>query len=194
MVPHSWNLCFAFNPSKHWTHTWRIGQPFCYGAQGATGGSVPCSRVTEGGREGCSFIYNSCQYWDLIPSPLGYKSDSLTIRPLLPHKQLCVGTMSVVYVNKQCTLDPDQLICQIKSVKMTFCGGLWTALRLLLKLQILYSCPQTEGWHKLQISTNHNLKRWKFLHQSCCWKSLFTCMSCKPHFLNMKDASGAWTW
>ncbi len=88
----------AFNPSKwssgkptlrrpgsclHLTHpkrirTWSRGQP-SYGAQGAVRGSVPCSRALQS------------WYWiqflparDSNPLTLGYKPDSLTIRPRLP--------------------------------------------------------------------------------------------------------------
>ncbi len=45
------------------------------------------SRGIEGGRERCTFtplIFNSCRSWDSDSQPLGYKSDSLTIRPRLP--------------------------------------------------------------------------------------------------------------
>ncbi len=47
MVNHTRNLCSSFNPSKC-THTpWAVGSQ-CYGAQGAVGGSVSCSRVYWG--------------------------------------------------------------------------------------------------------------------------------------------------
>ncbi len=91
------NLCSAFNPSKcthtvnthtPWTHTRSSGQPYCCGARGAVGGSVPCSRVSPqswywGWRESWTFtppIYNPCLTWDSNPQPLGDKSDSLSIR------------------------------------------------------------------------------------------------------------------
>ncbi len=98
-VTHTRNLCSAFNPSKctH-THTHRehtpgtVGSYLCCSAQGAVGGSVPCSRVSPqswywGWRERCTFTpptYNLCRAWDSNPQPLGYKSDSLSTRPRLP--------------------------------------------------------------------------------------------------------------
>ncbi len=48
------------------------------------------NRSIEGGREHWSFTpptYNPCQYRDSNPRPLGYKSDSLTIRSWLPPKK-----------------------------------------------------------------------------------------------------------
>ncbi len=71
-----------------WTHTRSSGQP-CYSAQGAVGGSVPCSRTPQSWywrrRE---VIYsptnNPCRTQDSNPQPLDYESDSLTIRPRLP--------------------------------------------------------------------------------------------------------------
>ncbi len=63
------------------------------GAQGAAGGSVPCSRVSPqswywGWRECWLFTpptYNPCQTWDSNPRPSGYKSIALSIRPRLQH-------------------------------------------------------------------------------------------------------------
>ncbi len=58
----------------------------CYTAQGAVGGSVSCSRVSPQswywGSERWTFI--TPPTWDSNPWPLGYKSDSLSIRPRLP--------------------------------------------------------------------------------------------------------------
>ncbi len=82
------------HPSAHsqqWTHTRSSGQPCC-GARGAVGGSVPCSRVSPqswywGWREHLLFTPptdNPCRTWDSNLQPLGYKSNSLTIRPRLP--------------------------------------------------------------------------------------------------------------
>ncbi len=107
MVTHTRNLCSAFIPSKvrthththtqQWTHTHRehtpgaVGRHLCCGARGAVGGSVPCSRAPQswywGWRERCIFTpptYNPCRTWDSKPQPLGYESNSLTIRPRLP--------------------------------------------------------------------------------------------------------------
>ncbi len=82
--------------TQQWTHTHRehtpgaVGSHLCCGARGAVGGPVPCSRAPQSWywrwRERCTFTpptYNSCQTWDLNPRPLGYESDSLTIRPRL---------------------------------------------------------------------------------------------------------------
>ncbi len=82
------------HPSAHsqqWTHTRSSGQPFC-GARGAVGGSVPCSRVSPQSwywrwREHLLFTPptdNPCRTWESNLQPLGYKSNSLTIRPRLP--------------------------------------------------------------------------------------------------------------
>ncbi len=76
MVTHTRNLCSAFNPCAHtqqWTHTQRehtpgaVGSHLCCGAQGAVGGSVPCSRAPQSWywrwRLHCTFTlstYNSC--------------------------------------------------------------------------------------------------------------------------------------
>ncbi len=107
VASHTWNLCSAFNPSKcthtavssehththtHCEHTPGAVGSQCCGARGAVGGSVPCSRVSPqlwywGWRERCTFTpptYNRCRTWDSNPQPSGYKSDSQTIRPLLP--------------------------------------------------------------------------------------------------------------
>ncbi len=84
------------HPSAHsqqWTHTWSSGQPYC-GARGAVGGSVPCSRVSPQSwywrwREHLLFTpptYNPCRTWESNRQPLGYKSNSLTIRPRLPQE------------------------------------------------------------------------------------------------------------
>ncbi len=96
LVTHTRNLCSAFNPSKC-THTAVNTHPEQWaanvaGARGAVGGSVPCSRVSPqswyyGWRERWLFTPptdNPCQTWDSNLQPLGYKSDSLTIRPRLP--------------------------------------------------------------------------------------------------------------
>ncbi len=77
------------HPSAHtqqWTHTRSSG------ARGAVGGSVPCSRVSPQSwywrwREHLLFTPptdNPCRTWESNLQPLGYKSNSLTIRPRLP--------------------------------------------------------------------------------------------------------------
>ncbi len=85
------------HPSAHsqqWTHTRSSGQPCC-GARGAVGGSVPCSRVSPRSwywrwREHLLFTPptdNPCRTWESNLQPLGYKSNSLTIRPRLPREE-----------------------------------------------------------------------------------------------------------
>ncbi len=105
--------------TQQWTHTHRehtpgaVGSHLCCGtgeqlwvqflAQGSH-----LSRGIEGGRERCTFTpptYNSCWTWDLNSQPLGYESDSLTIRPRLP-----------------------QIVQQIVHPKIIFCHHLLTLL------------------------------------------------------------------
>ncbi len=92
------------HPSAHsqqWTHTRSSGQPYC-GARGAVGGSVPCSRVSPQSwywrwREHLLFTPptdNPCRTWESNLQPLGYKSNSLTIRPRLPLKVLLRSTLA----------------------------------------------------------------------------------------------------
>ncbi len=83
-----------------------VGSHLCCGARGAVGGSVPCSRAPQswywGWRERCTFTpptYNSCQTWDSNSQPLGYESDSLTIRPRLPfYIYIYIYTHTHVYI------------------------------------------------------------------------------------------------
>ncbi len=78
--------------TQQWTHT-AVGSHLCCGARGAVGGSMPCSRAPRRGIKGgerALYIhspptYNPCRTWDSILQPLDYESDSLTIRPRLPH-------------------------------------------------------------------------------------------------------------
>ncbi len=101
MVTHTQNWCSAFNPSKcthtvvssehtHCEHAPGAVGSHCSSARGAIGGSVHCSRAPQSWcwrwRECCSFTiptFNPCRTWDSNPQPLDFKSDSLTIRPLL---------------------------------------------------------------------------------------------------------------
>ncbi len=112
------------HPSAHsqqWTHTRSSGQPFC-GARGAVGGSVPCSRVSPQSwywrwREHLLFTPptdNPCLTWESNLQPLGYKSNSLTIRPRLPNVMLyphtaykSAYTFSVYYDFSQTTFKMD---------------------------------------------------------------------------------------
>ncbi len=97
MVTHTRNLSSAFNPSKCTltavnTHLEQWAAPY-FGARGAVGGSVPCSRVSPQSwywrwREHLLFTPptdNPCRTWESNRQPLGYKSNSLTIRPRLPN-------------------------------------------------------------------------------------------------------------
>ncbi len=72
--------------------------------------SVPCSRAPQawywGWRERCTFnppTYNSCRTWDSNSQPLGYESNSLTIRPRLPTESLgkfiyCIWHIEIIIV------------------------------------------------------------------------------------------------
>ncbi len=103
MVTNTRNLCSAFIPSKEHTHSSEhtpgaVGSHLCCGARGAVEGSVPCSRTPQswywGWRKLTPPTYNSFQTWDSNSQPLGYESNSLTIRPRLPlaslHISICV--------------------------------------------------------------------------------------------------------
>ncbi len=64
----------------------------CSCTQGAIGGSVPCSRTPQSWywrwREHWLITHptnNPCRTWDSNPQPSDYKSNSLNIRPRLPH-------------------------------------------------------------------------------------------------------------
>ncbi len=103
------------HPSAHtqqWTHTRSSGQPYC-GARGAVGGSVPCSRVSPQSwywrwREHLLFTPptdNPCRTWESNLQPLGYKSNSLTIRPRLP---LCCFFISVL---SPCSTNNAHVVC-----------------------------------------------------------------------------------
>ncbi len=86
MATHYRNLCSAFNPSKCTqtvvnTHT----HTHTHTKQGvAIGSSVPCSRVSAQSWYWRWKRLQSLLDLRLEPQPLGYKSDSLTIKPQLP--------------------------------------------------------------------------------------------------------------
>ncbi len=112
------------HPSAHsqqWTHTRSSGQPFC-GARGAVGGSVPCSRVLPQSwywrwREHLLFTAptdNPCRTWESNLQPLGYKSNSLTIRPRLP-------SIWVAKFNLKCSIWNMQNGKVVLYFKFTFC-------------------------------------------------------------------------
>ncbi len=94
----------AVNTHTPWTHTRSSGQPMLrrpgsslgFGAllKGLT--SVVVLRVE---RERCTFTpptYNPCWTWDSNPQPLGYKSDSLSIRPRLPEVKSIVNVFVIL--------------------------------------------------------------------------------------------------
>ncbi len=104
MVTYTRNLCSAINPSKVHTHTavnthtvnthpeqWAA----IYAA--APGEQLGVWWLAQGHlshgieEERALYIHsptnNPCRTWDSNPWPLGYESDSLTIRPQLPHVQ-----------------------------------------------------------------------------------------------------------
>ncbi len=101
MVTHTRNLSSAFNPSKC-TLTAVNTHPEQWAAilrrPGSSGGSVPCSRVSPQSwywrwREHLLFTPptdNPCRTWESNLQPLGYKSNSLTIRPRLPPYSRCM--------------------------------------------------------------------------------------------------------
>ncbi len=75
-----------------WTHTRSSGQPFMLRRPGSSWGFGALLKgtsvvVLQEERKRCTFTpptYNSCWTWDSNSQPLGYESDSLTIRPQLP--------------------------------------------------------------------------------------------------------------
>ncbi len=76
----------------HCEHTPGAVGSHCSSARGAIGGSVPCSKTPQswywGWREHWLITLptnNPCRTWDSNPQPLDYKSNSLTIRPRIPH-------------------------------------------------------------------------------------------------------------
>ncbi len=96
MVTHTWNLCSAFIPSKVHTHSSEhtpgaVGSQ-CSGSSWGIGALLKGTSVVVLRVERALYIhsptYNSCRTWDSNPQPLGYESESLTIRPRLPPKQL----------------------------------------------------------------------------------------------------------
>ncbi len=101
MMSHTRNLCSAFNPSKcthtavnthtPWTHTRSSGQPMLQhpGSSWGFGALLRVSLQSWYWRRRECWLFtpptdNSCRTWDSNPRPLGYKSDSLSIRPRLP--------------------------------------------------------------------------------------------------------------
>ncbi len=78
------NLCSAFNPSQVHTHSSEH-------TPGAVEGSVPCSRAPQSCIEVREAVHSlppptipPGPRLKPAPQPLGYESDSLTIRPRLP--------------------------------------------------------------------------------------------------------------
>ncbi len=102
------NLCSAFNTSKcthtavsseqthtPWTHARSSGQPMLWHPGSSWGSGMPQCYAQGSHLKSWNWKWkarsftpptdNPCRTWDSNPRPLGYKSDSLTIRPqLLP--------------------------------------------------------------------------------------------------------------
>ncbi len=77
--------------TQQWTHTRSSGQSFMLQRPGSSWGFsvlLKGTSVVVLKEERALYIhsptYNSCQTWDSNSQPLGYKSNSLTIRPQLP--------------------------------------------------------------------------------------------------------------
>ncbi len=149
MGTHTQNLCSAFNPSKVHTHssehthahTHREHTPGavgsqCCGARGAVGGSVPCSRshLSRGIKGGESAVhslppptYNSCRIWNSNSQPFDHESDSLNIRPRLPHlfptlfcRQVCI-LPSTLYSDTQRHVPATTVSKHTMSCSVEFC-------------------------------------------------------------------------
>ncbi len=168
MVTHTRNLCSAFIPSKVHTHSSEhtpgaVGSHLCCGARGAVGGSVPCSRAPQSWywrwRERCTFTpptYNPCRTWDSNPRPLGYESNSLTIRPQLPLKKkgIFCNIMNVftATVNLNYSVSSSHDVCKIQTQGYCMASEclFW---RLLFKIIRLTNfrpyarCKQSILWH-----------------------------------------------
>ncbi len=90
--PHTQQWVVNKHTHTLWTRTRSSGQPLLQRPGGAIGGSVPCSRASQSWywrwRESCSFTIptsNSC-WCENRTSDLQVTSQTLTIRPQLPHK------------------------------------------------------------------------------------------------------------
>ncbi len=114
MVTHTQNFCSAYNPSKvhthtqQWTHTHRehtpgaVGSHLCCGAQGSSWGALLKSTSVVVLRvERALYIHSPhlqfLQARDSNSQPLGYESDSLTIRPWL---YVCLMYCIIVYASR----------------------------------------------------------------------------------------------
>ncbi len=94
----------AVNTHTPWTHTRSSGQPLMLRRPGSSWGFGALSWYWRW-RERCTFTpptYNSCRTWDSNSQPLGYESDSLTIRPRLPHYFVScsssINSMHFIYI------------------------------------------------------------------------------------------------
>ncbi len=105
MVTHTQNLCSAINPSKvrthssehthtPWTHTRSSGQPFMLRRPGSSwgfGALLKGTSVVVLKDERALYIHSphpqSLPARDSNSQPLGYETDSLTIRPRLPQRR-----------------------------------------------------------------------------------------------------------
>ncbi len=109
-----------------WTHTRSSGQP-CYMAPGSSwgfGALLKDTSVVVLKEERALVIHsptnNPCRTRDSNPQPLDYESDSLTIRPRLPHCHCrifnflllgCFCSMFWVFVHVFYEASPNQLCC-----------------------------------------------------------------------------------
>ncbi len=88
---HTRNSCSAFNPSKARTHTHTHTHTQQWAAIAAPREQLGFSALFKVTSvvvlkvEDFPPTYNPCRTWDSNSQPLDYKSDSLTIRPWLPH-------------------------------------------------------------------------------------------------------------
>ncbi len=92
-LTHAWCTHTAVNTHTPWTHTRSSGQPFMLRLPGSIWGfgallkgtSVVISRVERALEIHSPPHRQSLQDRDSNPQPFNYESDSLTIRPRLPH-------------------------------------------------------------------------------------------------------------
>ncbi len=124
MMTHTRNSCSAFTHPKC-THTTvnsheAVGSHLCCGARGAVGGSVPCSRAPQSWyrmwRERCTFTSPTYKSgWPETPTPqsFDYESDSLTIRPRLPH-------LTNIYIKWFSNIKTCTTIVQLMSASVLF--------------------------------------------------------------------------
>ncbi len=164
---HTQNLCSAFNPSKVHTHssehthahTHREHTPGavgsqCCGARGAVGGSVPCSRshLSRGIKGGESAVhslppptYNSCRIWNSNSQPFDHESDSLNIRPRLPHPVLPSSVYFTIYIILWYTAACASHYC-VKTHYVMFCRVLFSVEYFTIHMPLKTGCAYMCQW------------------------------------------------